>query len=89
MQFLSRFVPIPPSADQRTMAQSELSNSSTLAGSPPGEAALIARDSADLLYKHAVGGIGVSVVSSSLLALVLSRTASAGGFWPSSSRFTM
>ena len=57
------------------MSQSELADIHALVGNFPGEADLIARDTADLLYKHGMGGISVSVVSSSLLFVLLSRIA--------------
>lgn len=39
------------------------------------ELTLVARDTVDLLYKHGMGGISVSAISSALLVLVVSRTA--------------
>jgi diguanylate cyclase (GGDEF)-like protein len=55
------------------MLASEVSHTGVTPGKPPDEAALVARDIADLLYKHAVGGIGVSVATSTLLVLIISR----------------
>jgi diguanylate cyclase (GGDEF)-like protein len=57
------------------MSQSELPHSTASAGSHPGEAELIACDTADLLHKHGIGGISVSIVTSSILTLLLARVA--------------
>lgn len=60
------------------MSQSELTAKPGSVGGFPGEADLIALDTADLLYKHGMGGISVSFVSSTLLLILLHRNISLG-----------